>query len=316
MSDMNATANAGQPPSGSSPMAMGLDRTFGALLLGAFFSVILYGIVVHQTYRYFRLYPKDAVSIRIIVVSLFILETLQVAFSIHTSYFYLVTNYFKPDALVSISVPYVILIAVTGALITAISQLFFLRRVSLIAFKYKVVSVIAIGFLIAALVGDTLLSIYGFTERAISVYTGNESKWLLAMTFSALTIVNILVTGSLIAVLRRARENETTKESYINLFVIYVINTGFLILILDAVSLILAVSFDGTLYWVAFHLVAARLYTNTLLSVLNSRKLNISRGMDVFDAGTYGSGIITRATRLAAVERWNVPQVPDDVPPR
>ena len=42
---------------------------------------------------------------------------------------------------------------------------------------------------------------------------------------------------------------------------------------------------------------------------LNSRKLLVSRGVDVFDAGTFGSGIITRANRIAAVERWNVPQV-------
>ena len=43
---------------------------------------------------------------------------------------------------------------------------------------------------------------------------------------------------------------------------------------------------------------------------LNSRKLLVSRGIEIFDQGSpLGTNIIARANRLATAERWNVPQV-------
>lgn len=43
---------------------------------------------------------------------------------------------------------------------------------------------------------------------------------------------------------------------------------------------------------------------------LNSRQLTVSRGIHISnDALGYGMNIISRANRLAAHERWNVPQV-------
>ena len=67
-------------------------------------------------------------------------------------------------------------------------------------------------------------------------------------------------------------------------------------------------------------------YANTLLSVyvppahaatyplthplrLNSRKLAATRGEDMFNATTLGRHAITRANRLATIERWNLPEV-------
>ncbi|KAI0709746.1 hypothetical protein C8Q76DRAFT_739585 [Earliella scabrosa] len=289
-----------------------LNRTFGAILLGAFISVIIYGVALHQTYRYFRLFPSDTPFIRTLVVSLLILETLQVIFSIHTNYYYLVTNYFRPDALTQ-AVWSANLIAVTGALITIVSQLFFLRRVSMISYRYKVISAFAGVFLVATLVGDILLAFYGFDQKRLSVYV--DKQWLIVMTFGSLTMVNILITGSLLAVVRQARPQVTGSDTYFELFKIYVINTGVIILIFDLLALILSGALANTLYWVTFYLVASRMYMTTLLSVLNSRKLVISRDPDVFDAGTFGANIITRANRIAAAERWNVPQIPDEQPP-
>lgn len=42
---------------------------------------------------------------------------------------------------------------------------------------------------------------------------------------------------------------------------------------------------------------------------LNSRKFSATRGMEIFDAARFGPGIIARANHIAAVERWNAPQV-------
>ena len=68
-------------------------------------------------------------------------------------------------------------------------------------------------------------------------------QWLIVMTFGSLTMVNILITGSLLAVVRQARPQVTgcvfralalysrralysRSDTYFELFKIYVINTG------------------------------------------------------------------------------------------
>ncbi|KAI0648826.1 hypothetical protein C8Q79DRAFT_924268 [Trametes meyenii] len=44
-----------------------LDSTFGAILLGTCFGLMLYGLTVHQSYQYFRLYPNDIPVLKILV---------------------------------------------------------------------------------------------------------------------------------------------------------------------------------------------------------------------------------------------------------
>ncbi|KAI0788096.1 hypothetical protein C8Q74DRAFT_1195914 [Fomes fomentarius] len=44
-----------------------LDNTFGAVLLGTCAGLVLFGLTVHQSYRYFRMYPQDSSVLKIMV---------------------------------------------------------------------------------------------------------------------------------------------------------------------------------------------------------------------------------------------------------
>ncbi|KAI0808209.1 hypothetical protein C8Q74DRAFT_1363616 [Fomes fomentarius] len=44
------------------------EETYGAILVGTFVTFILYGLSVHQTYCYARLYPSDTVVLKLIVL--------------------------------------------------------------------------------------------------------------------------------------------------------------------------------------------------------------------------------------------------------
>ncbi|KAM5534311.1 hypothetical protein V8D89_012039 [Ganoderma adspersum] len=61
-----------------------LDETFGAVLIGTFFSLMLYGITLHQTFRYHALYPSDRPLLKFAVYSTVILETAHMVLSCHT----------------------------------------------------------------------------------------------------------------------------------------------------------------------------------------------------------------------------------------
>ncbi|TBU43916.1 hypothetical protein BD309DRAFT_980366 [Dichomitus squalens] len=76
-----------------------LDGSLGASLLGTFFGLILYGIVLVQFYKYCRAFLDDAPLIRSIVIGVMVLETLHATFTMHYTYVFLVTDYFNPLAL-------------------------------------------------------------------------------------------------------------------------------------------------------------------------------------------------------------------------
>ncbi|PIL32312.1 hypothetical protein GSI_05558 [Ganoderma sinense ZZ0214-1] len=87
--DSNSTAAAGQ----EAALAHEVTTTLGALLIGTFFALMLYGLVVHQAYGYFRTYGADVLWLKILVITALVLETVVSVFNMDACYDYLVTNF-------------------------------------------------------------------------------------------------------------------------------------------------------------------------------------------------------------------------------
>ncbi|TBU36291.1 hypothetical protein BD309DRAFT_985045 [Dichomitus squalens] len=83
----------------SLPSLPSLNNTFGAVLIGTFLGLILYGVTVQQTARYFRVYTADAFLMKFMIFCLALLDAGNAVVTIHVCYYYLVTNYFNPFAL-------------------------------------------------------------------------------------------------------------------------------------------------------------------------------------------------------------------------
>ncbi|OJT15861.1 hypothetical protein TRAPUB_1513 [Trametes pubescens] len=69
MSALGNTTSTEAPPDPLAllPKVPALDNTFGAVLLGTFVGLILYGLTLHQSYRYLRLYPNDSRALKCLV---------------------------------------------------------------------------------------------------------------------------------------------------------------------------------------------------------------------------------------------------------
>ncbi|RDX44018.1 hypothetical protein OH76DRAFT_1122946 [Lentinus brumalis] len=289
-----------------------LANTYGAYLIGTFFGTGLYGFFVHQVYRYARLFPTDTLFIRLLILTVMILETIHMVFTMHTCYYYTISNYFNP-AVLNRGIWSLNVIPILVGVNMFISQLFFARRVYLIGKHYRFVVAISMLFFVVeiafsvAAVGEVI---------AISTFDSiSKVNHLLAGTFGAAIVGDTLLTGSLMWVLSRNRSVETRQiEPFIETLNVYIINTGLLHDVLNTVSFIAVLALPHGLIHGSVSIIATRLYGNTLMAVLNSRKLNVSRGIEVLD-GEVSMNIFSRATRLAAQERWNVPQVPDSSAP-
>ncbi|KAI9060733.1 hypothetical protein FKP32DRAFT_1007567 [Trametes sanguinea] len=76
-----------------------LASTLGATYIGLVIGTMLYGLTVHQGYRYYKLYPTDRLYIKILVSIILVLETLHTVNWIYIGYHYLVNEAFDLDGI-------------------------------------------------------------------------------------------------------------------------------------------------------------------------------------------------------------------------
>ncbi|KAI0759575.1 hypothetical protein BD413DRAFT_596250 [Trametes elegans] len=291
-SNSSLPATAGLDPFSALPPVPALDNTFGAVLLGTCIGLILYGLTTHQTYRYFRLYPNDASVIKILVTILLILETFHTALCIHMCYYYLAKNYFHPTALLD-GVWSLKLIPVVTGVIIFVCHGFYARRVYIVGGRYK---------LLVAIVGVFMFGELGFviastTEAFIqpSFASWESYTWLISAGFGCAVGADLVLTTSLIYVLRRSRTGFKSTDSLIDILIVYTINTGLLTGLFSILSLVFAVVTPNNLIYVALNMVSTRSYANAVLAVLNSRRSLVERRLVELDAGTFGMSALDTA---------------------
>ncbi|KAI1790087.1 hypothetical protein LXA43DRAFT_530843 [Ganoderma leucocontextum] len=290
----------------SNRAALGID------LLQTFFGLILYGLSVHQSYRYFQLFPSDARFIRILVVLVMALETVHTVFGMHSCYYLMVTHFFSPA---STGVWSLNSISVVSSSIVLVSQMFFARRVFLLGGYYRVL----VGFAILVLIGEIVLSTAAAYLSLKHVGLWNLAQILRDLVVSALALpllADLLFTSALIIVLRRSRLGAKRTEPKADLFTIYIVNTDLHHSVFNALAFFFSLGTTAMTVSVSpyliFSTIGLRLYAISLLSALNCRDQN--RGVVVFDPIS-NPNVFLFAQQRAEAEAWNVPQVQGDRTP-
>ncbi|KAJ3762214.1 hypothetical protein EV360DRAFT_67230 [Lentinula raphanica] len=63
------------------------EIALGMTLLGLFFSSVLYGLALSQLYTYYKRFPRDPLSVKILVIATAILDTVSVVLECHACWF-------------------------------------------------------------------------------------------------------------------------------------------------------------------------------------------------------------------------------------
>ncbi|KAI0633134.1 hypothetical protein C8Q77DRAFT_1158546 [Trametes polyzona] len=231
-------------PSPSTPSSKPptLDSTFGSFLLGIYIALMLYGISIHQLYRYLlRYYHQDGYTVKAFVIVTFFLETLLTIVSLHACYHYLVANSFKPNSLIQ-GVWSFDAISLLSGLVISIAQCFFARRVYKLRPKLYPLAAISVLFSFAAFALATTASVRNSTASSLI----NPESYVLpdALGMGAAVVSDTLTTSVLIVVLRKSRTGLRQTDLVLERLILYTINTGLLTVIFD----VLSVSFYLTPY--------------------------------------------------------------------
>ncbi|PIL32224.1 hypothetical protein GSI_05469 [Ganoderma sinense ZZ0214-1] len=276
-SNTNATAVAIPP----------LDNTYGAIMLGTFGGLTLYGLTMHQCYRYMRLpyYKTDATYIKFMVALILSIETIHSALSMHACYYYLSTNYFHPEVLFrngSWSI---------NGLVIAISQSFFARRLFKLNPSYSPIA----GFVVILLMGELALSVEAFVQPDL---------WMASAAMGMVIAADGTLTVLLTVVLHRSRTGLKSTDSMLNILIMYTINTGLLTGTISIVAFFMAVIYPDTLIDAGLNQVTAKLYANSMLAVLNSRHFLSNYGKPNFDCSPSKISAIHRSAFTSLWFKW------------
>ncbi|KAH9846312.1 hypothetical protein C2E23DRAFT_596907 [Lenzites betulinus] len=302
----NATATGVTVPpnslAGGLPKVPALDNTFGAVLLGTYVALILYGVTLHQAHRYYCTYPDDGRALKSLVAFIVVLDTVTSVLSMHICYYHLVTSYFKPLAL-HIGDWTLNLFPVISGIVMISSQSFFARRVWLVGGR---VSKLLVLFSAVLCIAELGYFIAASTEAEIVItFEGFRSHiWLVSTGTTLATAVDTLLTIMLIILLHRSRTGIKHTDNMIDTLILYSVNTGLMTGILNLLSLLFAYIRPADLIYIGFAIPGTKMYATTLLAALNSRQHAENTPGVLHDRHLFGRGgnatlIVNHASKAA-----------------
>ncbi|CCM06805.1 uncharacterized protein FIBRA_09106 [Fibroporia radiculosa] len=257
--------------------------TIGVGYLGTIVSGILYGVTCVQTFHYFRSVTKDHWIIKVLVLTLLVLDTLHQALIIHVFYWYLIDNYLNPIALLE-SVWSIGSEIIVNAVIAFLVESFLVYRV----WKLSQNRMLA-GLCEAFTVGHLTMNLV-FPIRGLYIPNLLEAEAKLKTTGSSglavAVVTDVLISASLAFYLHKNRTGFHRSDTMIDKLIALTVTTGILTTVFVIANLIAYLTAPAALYVLFFNFMLGKLYINALLTSLNARSF-ISYGSNKGNSTSY-----------------------------
>ncbi|TRM66031.1 hypothetical protein BD626DRAFT_486562 [Schizophyllum amplum] len=240
----------------------------GPMLLGTFFNILLYGISITQTYIYWNTYRlKDRMLIRCFVLFLFLGDTLHTIFTMAYMYISLIKHFGDNEYLATATWIFSTDPALAG-IIGGSVQMFFAWRVKLLTGNIWLALIIA-----TFSVATVLCGIATAIGCGIVMYFVDFQKFsvVVIIWLAGSALSDILITGSLVYHLRHHKTGFKSTDSRVDKIIRLTVQTG-LITCVWALADLLVYLLDAVPWHLMLNFPLSKLYTNSLMSSLNSRK--------------------------------------------
>ncbi|KAJ3741268.1 hypothetical protein DFH05DRAFT_1528115 [Lentinula detonsa] len=269
--------------------------SFGPMLIGVYLNMILYGILLNQTYK------SDALWIRLLAVYLFVMETANTILDMAMMYQPLITEYGTEKAVANFPILFMTE-PIVIVLISAPIQCFFAWRINKITQSYFV-PVIIIILALASTVGGVIT---GVKIAILKLFIKKpELHWSALLWFIPSCVADLLITFTLVRSLSKRKTGFGATDTAIDKLIRMTVQTGMITYgawyslqqdssqfsQISAICAIGDVAFFMALPHTALNflwdLSLSKLYTNCLMSNLNARSriLNASQNASHSGAG-------------------------------
>ncbi|TBU39460.1 hypothetical protein BD309DRAFT_1022122 [Dichomitus squalens] len=282
-----------------------LTSTFGVLLIGFIFSVVLYGLTFFQTYIYYTRFPADHMGTKSIVGALWAMDTGATTLISHTIYNYLITNFLSAfDQLVTTKT--FVAELVLAALLVLVVQCYYAFRVWSITDKQVVIPLL-LALLVLASCGKRIASeksVYVLTQTVVLAAALNlasvasiaqqdlfahivtHNVKLIRGIASALSVVaDFVIVGAMLFYMQPARNpGMVIAKGWFEKTVVFGFNRGTVFTAVQTLALIIFLAMPTSQAWILVGWVASKIYINSLLAMLNFRNTHRGRGVHEEDS--------------------------------
>ncbi|KAJ7664521.1 hypothetical protein DFH06DRAFT_1470858 [Mycena polygramma] len=255
-----------------------LVRITGPLLVGYLLHWGLFAALSLQLYLYYQAFPNDRKSTKLLVYGVFLIEAAQTGIVTNAAFDTFAYGFGNVAALTDMHLSW-LTIPIMSAIVATIGQTFYAYRVWVLS---KGV-VIPIGIVVVSVVSTICGIITGaLTSRGatINVITTNKTiSTMLGIWLAASAANDILIAICMTYYLMKSSTGIRQTNVLISKLVRLTIETGTITALFAIISLILWFGFPGEAYYTCPTSLMAKLYSNTMMVVLNARiKINGGRG--------------------------------------
>ncbi|KAF7350337.1 hypothetical protein MVEN_01338400 [Mycena venus] len=246
------------------------NTTIGAYQIGALVSYLLFGVTITQVYIYYSRFPDDSRKLKALVVFVSVCEAAHALCIGHTLYVFTISDYGHPERFLQISPQSVEAATFFTGCIGSCVQGFFAYRIYALSRK-PYIPILSWGMSFLRLLGATASFATALKMDSVVSY---EVQW--DWLFLALWIVGIVndltITVTLVVFfLRQRRYAHNRTGAIVEKLIAWTIETGMMTSFSEIIPLICFVTMERNFIWLALTIVSAPLFSNSLLTSLNSR---------------------------------------------
>ncbi|KAJ7656107.1 hypothetical protein DFH06DRAFT_1200129 [Mycena polygramma] len=273
-----------------------LVRITGPLLVGYLLHWGLFAALSIQIYLYYEAFPNDRKSTKLLVYGVFLIEAAQTGIVTNAAFDTFAYGFGNVAALTDMHLSW-LTIPILSAIVASVGQTFYAYRVWILSKRI----VIPIGIVIVSVLSTVCGIVTGaLTSRGatIDVITENKSiSTMLGIWLAASAANDIIIASCMTYYLLKSSTGIRQTNVLISKLVRLTIETGSITALFAIISLILWFGFPGQAYYTCPTSLMAKLYSNTMMVVLNAR-IKIAGGR-----GTYTS-VVDMASTGATLGRF------------
>ncbi|KAH8104822.1 hypothetical protein BXZ70DRAFT_1005324 [Cristinia sonorae] len=260
---------------------MDLGPVYGAALVGIVIEGTLFGVTLLQTYTYYKHYPEDSLTMKLLVGILTALDSLHLIFCIRSVYWYLVINFGRWEILDEVTWTSILQADVNG-LIGIIVQYFFTRRLWKMSNNWFLAAILSSeDFTLAWVLA--IFTAYAFKLGKFSSF--GSLTWITCTGLGSAAAADVIIAIAMVYYLSQKRTGIESTDSLVSTLMVYSVNTGLLTSILATSSVILFLTMQTNQIWMVVFWIMGKCYVNSFLASLNSREglRNIGNGGSGFE---------------------------------
>ncbi|RDB24447.1 hypothetical protein Hypma_008381 [Hypsizygus marmoreus] len=248
-----------------------IPATLGAILLGSLCAAVFSGVISTQAVAYFMVYLDDRRQIKALAITIWILDVCHTAFIWTACWFYLITNFGNSSAIDHIRWSIALTILFT-AFTTTIVHCFLAHRIYLLSKRnlfliVPILSLAGVRLVSAAVTAGEMLNINSFSEF------DDDIGWLFTLGLAVLVCTDIIITSSLVILLRKSRTHAPSSiNDVVNTLIRYAFEAATLTCVGAIVSLVCWLSMQDNLIFLGVYFVISKFYAISFFATLNARR--------------------------------------------